>query len=134
MDDNNEATKCKGSHVVLVVDDDPIIRNLMMRTLQGKGFEVDLAEDGLAAIRRFQGRTYDLVVMDVQMPNMNGLQAAAVMRTIEENAQAVKQIPIVAVTAGGASEAVCIAAGMSDFFEKPLDSNKLDFVLRKWLP
>jgi CheY-like chemotaxis protein len=93
-----------------------------------------VAGTGVEAVRAFDGATYDLVLMDVQMPDMDGLQAT---RIIRETAAIERRphVPIVAVTAHAmqGDRERCLAAGMDDYLSKPLSVSSLDGVLDRWL-
>jgi len=116
---------------ILVVDDDPMNREVAQLTLAGSGLIVDLAEDGRQALTRFEGRGYALVLMDVQMPVMDGLDATRAMRARPDGAS----VPIVAMTANAFTEdkELCIKAGMDDFLVKPFDPELLFSTLLRWL-
>ena len=116
---------------ILVVDDDPMNREVAQLTLAGSGLIVDLAEDGRQALTRFEGRDYALVLMDVQMPVMDGLDATRAMRARPDGAS----VPIVAMTANAFTEdkELCIKAGMDDFLVKPFDPELLFSTLLRWL-
>ncbi len=117
---------------VLVVEDNALNRAVAEGMLQVAGMDVDLVEDGLAAVTRAKVQAYDLVFMDMQMPVMNGLEATRVIRDLPGWADT----PIVAMTANafGEDRAACLAAGMNDFITKPVDMRALHAILAKWLP
>jgi len=109
---------------ILVVDDDKVMRQLFSVVLQRADFEVDVAEDGLVGVEMWGKGRYDLVLMDVQMPRMNGLEATLSIREMER-AQG-GHTPIVAVTAYALDkdEAECLAAGMDAYLAKPIKLKK----------
>lgn len=109
---------------LLVVDDDKVMRQLFSVVLQRAGFEVDFAEDGLMAVEMWEKGEYDLVLMDVQMPRLNGLDATIAIRE-REQAKGL-HTPIVAVTAYALQkdEAECLAAGMDAYLAKPINFKK----------
>jgi len=117
---------------VLVVEDNPVNRDVMSELLQAVGLRVDTANDGQQAVDRLSAQRHDLVLMDLQMPLLDGLAAAAVLRGRPE----FKRLPIVALTANAFDEdrAACLAAGMNDFIGKPVAPDRLYAVLLKWLP
>ena len=121
---------CPGGRVLLV-EDEPINREIAMVLLDEAGLVVDTAEDGQEALDRLVGSDYDLILMDMQMPGMDGLTATRHMRGMERG----REIPIVAITANAFSEdrARCLAAGMNDFVPKPVDPLELYTVLARWL-
>jgi CheY-like chemotaxis protein len=116
---------------ILVVDDERALRLLMSKQLERFGFKVDQADSGIAAVRQFENNRYCLIFMDIQMLNMNGLQATAAIRSHEKQVFRTPT-PIIATTAGGASRELCLTVGMSDYLEKPVDMKKLERVLEKW--
>jgi CheY-like chemotaxis protein len=109
---------------ILVVDDDPVISKVFAMMLQRADFEVDIAEDGLIGVEMWEKGNYDLVLMDVQMPRMNGFEATSAIRE-KERARG-GRIPIVAVTAYALDKdkEECLAAGMDAFISKPMDFKK----------
>lgn len=106
---------------VLIVEDTPASRKLLATVLGKRGYQVDLAENGEEAVQMVHERDYDVVLMDVQMPIMDGLQATALIRRLTEPAKS--HLPIVAVTAFAqrGQRELCLAAGMNDFITKPVD-------------
>jgi signal transduction histidine kinase/CheY-like chemotaxis protein len=104
---------------ILVVEDMPVNQKVAGGMLRSLGHQVDIAEDGEAALAKVKSRTYDLIFMDMQMPRMNGLEATAAIRALEAG----KSIPIVAMTANvfDTDRETCLAAGMNDFVGKPIN-------------
>ena len=117
---------------ILVVDDNHSIRDIVKQLLQLSQVHVDTAENGLIALDMLEQAQYDLVLMDMQMPVMGGLEAT---RKIRQN-PALQNMPIVALTAGGfASELdAWKVQGMTDYLGKPFDYRKLLTVLHRHLP
>jgi PAS domain S-box-containing protein len=116
---------------VLVVEDEMINREVALAMLDEVGLVADVAEDGQIALDMVGGNDYDLILMDMQMPRMDGLTATRLIRQLPGKAQ----VPIVAVTANAFTEdkARCLEAGMSDFVAKPVDPVALHAVVLKWL-
>jgi CheY-like chemotaxis protein len=117
--------------LVLVVEDELALRLIMRKQLNQFGFNVDFAEDGIAAFRQVEKKEYCLIFMDIQMPHMNGIQATAVIRNYEEE-QGSAPTPIIATAAGGATKKLCLAVGMTDYLQKPVTREKLKQVLERW--
>ncbi|TNE62364.1 MAG: response regulator [Alphaproteobacteria bacterium] len=118
-----------GAHVLLV-EDNPVNRMLATRLLSDAGAEVDTAEDGVEAVTRCKDRRYDLILMDLQMPRMDGLAATRLIRAAETEFR----VPIIAITANASAEdrMQCLAAGMDDHVAKPFRAHELYDVLAKW--
>ena len=116
---------------VLLVEDHAINREVAQDLLRGFGLTVDAAGDGRAAVELALARRYDAVLMDVQMPVMDGLAAARELRRLPGYGR----VPILAMTANVFAEdrAACRAAGMDDFLGKPFDPQALRDVLASWL-
>jgi CheY-like chemotaxis protein len=109
---------------ILVVDDDAVMRNIFSLMLQRAGFDVDAAADGLVGVEMWEHADYDLVLMDVQMPRMNGFEATHSIREMEQSRGG--HTPIVAVTAFALAndKEKCLAAGMDAYLSKPIDFKK----------
>jgi len=109
---------------LLVAEDDPTIRQVLGLMLQRSNYEIDIAEDGGQAVEKWENGRYDLILMDVQMPGMNGFEATAAIREIERARG--DHIPIIAMTAHALKEDEdrCLAAGMDGYVSKPIDFKK----------
>jgi CheY-like chemotaxis protein len=116
---------------VLVVEDNPINQTVILHMLQKLGQATDLAGDGEAAICRLEKEHYDLILMDVQMPGIDGMEASRRIRALPGVCSA---IPIVALTASATREDrdACLAAGMNDYTSKPLSFENLRTLLARW--
>lgn len=101
--------------LILVAEDNQLNQKLAIRTLSGAGAIVDLAETGAEAVRMYVQKPYDCILMDIQMPEMDGLEATRIIR------EAGSGIPIIALTAGAlkGDREKCLLAGMNDYITKP---------------
>lgn len=117
---------------ILVADDNSVNLQVARHMLEKHGCRVDVAGDGAEALAMHQAAPYDLVLMDCQMPVMDGRDAAKRIRTLEG---AAGRVPVLAVTAcvTPSERDCCLAAGMDDFIAKPLRPHILDAALAKWL-
>ncbi len=128
-------------HRILAVDDNPVNLQVVSHMLERLGAHVDLAENGRVAVHMFLARPYSLVLMDCQMPELDGYQAVAEMRHLENSMIAAQgstlqaRLPIIALTAHAleGEREKCLAAGMDDFLSKPLRAAALRDKLLAWL-
>ncbi|MEM5470581.1 response regulator [Hoeflea sp. AS60] len=121
--------------LVLVAEDNPINQIVFQQTLEGLRLSHELAVNGREAVRMWGELRPTLVLMDVSMPEMNGLEATAAIREIEER-EGLVPTPIIAVTAHSlkGDEDRCLAAGMDDYLSKPISPEKLGAMIDRWLP
>jgi two-component system, NtrC family, response regulator HydG len=118
-----------GSKSLLIVDDEAGHRQMLRAYLEDEGFQASEAPDGLQAVTTVQERAFDLVLLDLKMPGMDGLEALRRMRRISS------AMPIIMMTAYGTIEAAveAIKSGAQDFVAKPLDMEELTLKIRKVL-
>lgn len=110
----------RGRLKILLAEDNPVNQTLAVRLLEKRGHAVIVSENGRVALEALDKQTFDLILMDVQMPQMNGLQATAAIRQGEFTSG--KHIPIIAMTAhamAGDKER-CLEAGMDAYISKPI--------------
>jgi signal transduction histidine kinase/ActR/RegA family two-component response regulator len=116
---------------ILLAEDEPINQEVSRGLLEDIGLSVDLAEDGMQAVDMAKQNRYALILMDMQMPHLNGVDATRAIRALP----GYDKTPILAMTANAFDEdrQVCIEAGMNDHIGKPVDPDKLFKTLLKWL-
>ena len=129
-DEQDKLKETKFSGHVLVAEDVKSNQMLIRRLLGKMGFEVTTAEDGNQAVQEALNRSFDLIFMDMHMPNMNGYEATKMLR--DEGVET----PIIALTAGAMSgdEDKCIRAGCDDYLSKPINRRKLQEKIRTYIP
>lgn len=115
---------------VLLAEDNPINQKRAVALIEKLGCQVEVAVDGRQALEAVQAGRFDVILMDIRMPVMNGLESTAAIRALPGD---VSQIPIIAMTASAADEDIdqCKAAGMNDFLAKPIDPVALGEALQK---
>ncbi|HSF49031.1 MAG TPA: response regulator, partial [Burkholderiales bacterium] len=116
---------------VLLVEDNKTNQVVALGLLEDAEVSVDLADNGEIAVGKVRDHNYDLVLMDVQMPVMDGLEATRIIRSDAR----FRSLPIIAMTAGAmaADRDLCLEAGMDDHISKPIDPNHLRDVLLRWI-
>jgi len=118
-------------HWILLAEDNVVNQKVAHKTLERLGYRVDIVGDGRAAVEAWKSGRYDLILMDCQMPELDGYAATREIRRL----QGARHIPIVALTAhamkGAAEE--CTSAGMDDYLTKPIDRDRLEACLERFL-
>jgi two-component system, sensor histidine kinase and response regulator len=125
----------KATRRILVVEDNPINRQVAKGMLDKIGYAADTAASARQGLLALEQYPYDLVLLDVQMPEMNGYEAAAKIRDPQSKVRN-HAIPLVAVTGHASAEdrQACLQAGMNDYLTKPFHPQALGAILEKWLP
>jgi two-component system sensor histidine kinase/response regulator len=141
---------------ILVAEDNPVNQKVLVRLLRQRGYHVEAVTTGQLAVEAVARQRYDAVLMDCQMPGMDGFEATEIIRRDEAVLQLARQttsahplahtpaelpalipalLPIIAVTASATSQDRdrCLAAGMDDYLSKPIDVAALDHILQRWL-
>ncbi|MGZ8229201.1 MAG: ATP-binding protein [Burkholderiales bacterium] len=128
---------------VLLVEDNKVNQEVGKAMLRRLGFEVDVSPDGKAGVDSAFTRRYDIVLMDCQMPEMDGYEATAAIRARErqeaaapeQSAPGATRIPIIALTANAmdGDRERCLAAGMDDYLAKPFRKEQLEAIIERWL-
>ena len=120
------------THHILLAEDNVVNQKVACRILEKLGYRVDVAGDGQAAFEAWQSGRYHLILMDCQMPVMDGFETT---RKIREHEVGGKHVPIIALTAHAMKGAdnECLAAGMDDYLSKPIDREQMQNALNRWL-
>ncbi len=127
--------KERSSFRLLLAEDNLINQKVAIRMLDKLGFQTDVVPDGKKALQALEEYKYDLVFMDIQMPEMDGLKATEMIRSSNSQVKDHK-IPIIAMTAHASKEdkKKCLAIGMDDYVSKPIQSNELEDAISRHLP
>ena len=117
---------------LLVAEDNVVNQQVAVELLRSAGLEVEVASNGREAVERLRSETFDLVLMDLQMPELDGLHATRALRRLANGAS----VPVIAMTANvfGEDREACFAAGMNDHIAKPVDPDVLYETVLRWLP
>ncbi len=115
---------------IMMAEDNPINQRVGKLILQRAGFNIDLVGDGNEALEAHRANPYDLILMDCQMPSMDGFEASRQIRSLKQQPQPV----IIAVTANAlvGERERCLKAGMDDYLSKPFQAEQLVAVVKKW--
>jgi len=120
---------------ILLAEDNEINQKMTRALLSRQGHVVDVAGNGLEAVEAMRSASYDLIFMDVQMPEMDGFEAARTIRKMEQSGQLAQQhVPMIAMTAHAlhGDRQRCMDAGMDDYISKPLDPRKVFQAIDRW--
>ena len=119
---------------ILVAEDNPVNQKLVTEVLRIFGCDITLVENGKEAVLMYEQNHYDMILMDCQMPEMDGFQATKIIRSREREMDAGTETVIVALTANARKEDKdrCLACGMNDYLSKPFTMNQLANVILKW--
>jgi len=125
---------------ILLAEDNEINQQVAQEILEGAGFVLDIAEDGEKVLEMYQAAEYDVILMDINMPNMDGLEATHRIRVLEEDSQSEiadqkSRIPIIAMTASAMTQDIEMTrkAGMDGHVAKPIDVKELMRTLIEWI-
>lgn len=137
---NKTAKKVQGLHFnypyrILVAEDNKVNQEVAVIMLESFGLQVDIAKHGIAAIEAVKENTYDLILMDMQMPEMDGLEATRQIRHMEGEQSTLSALTIIALTANAmdGDKELCLQAGMNDYLSKPFSRDGLYDALIPWL-
>jgi len=127
------ALRVAASRRILLAEDNPVNQKVARATLERLGFEVEVVNDGREAVGAWRSGRFDLILMDCQMPNLDGYAATGEIRGLEDGS---RRTPIIALTAHAmkGDDLKCRAAGMDDYLTKPLDRAQLLAALARHLP
>jgi len=120
--------------LILLAEDNVVIQKMAMKQLQKLGYETEVVSNGREVLQAVANKNYSIVLMDCQMPDIDGFEATRAIRSMERNTN--KHLPIIAITASAmqGDRESCFVAGMDDYLSKPVDQNKLQAILEKWCP
>jgi CheY-like chemotaxis protein len=124
---------------ILLAEDNPVNQKLANRLFEKMGYSIDIATNGIEVLEAIQKQSYDLIFMDVQMPEMDGLEATRQIRAMAQSVQPelsnlAKSIQIIAITANAMHDdrEKCLASGMNDFIAKPFKVEQIQAAIEKW--
>ncbi|MBW8330606.1 MAG: response regulator [Prolixibacteraceae bacterium] len=119
---------------ILVAEDNRINQRIAILTFKQLGVSIDIASNGMEALEMYRKKQYDLILMDMQMPEMDGLEATSEIRSFEQQSKMSHRAVIVALTGSEPTEKrdVCLEAGMNDYMEKPIQEKLLRGLIAKF--
>lgn len=139
QNNNNDEIELNNKYKILLAEDNQINQKLTVKILNKNGLTCDIVSNGLEAVDAYKAKTYDLILMDCQMPVLDGYEATKEIRNIEESKAITKSTegytPIVAITAHALREDIdkCLSMGMDDHISKPINSKDLINIIQKYL-
>ncbi|HBL74689.1 MAG: histidine kinase [Bacteroidetes bacterium GWF2_42_66] len=118
---------------ILLVEDNMLNQRIVTFSLKKYNHAVHIANNGLEAVEQFQKASFDVILMDIMMPVMDGLEATQKIRSIEVENNVEKRTPIIAITANTMDNDrdKCISYGMDEFMAKPFDMDKLNSIFKQ---
>lgn len=118
---------------VLLVEDEEMMQTMLQLMIKNKGYDVIVASNGAEAVDMWKNEDFDLIIMDLQMPLLDGIGATRAIRSMEEGGEG--KVPIIALTAHAFPEdrSRCESAGMDDYLTKPIDFGQFYSLLEKYL-
>jgi len=121
---------------LLLAEDNPVNQRVAASMLHKLGYRVDVVEHGADVLKAIHEHQYDAILMDCQMPVMDGYEATSQLRRLESESPDRGHLPIIAMTANAmeGDREVCLAAGMDDYLAKPIEYARLEAILAHWLP
>ncbi|TYQ25837.1 response regulator [Pseudanabaena sp. UWO311] len=133
MDTSGQLDSSISSFVILLAEDNPVNQKVAKRVLNHLGYQADIVNNGLKAVKAISEKSYDLILMDIQMPEMDGLEATKYIRKQEAESQ-LPPIVIIAMTANATDDDqnLCRDAGMNDYISKPIQIDKLKNLLQHY--
>lgn len=121
---------------ILLVEDNELNQKFAIAVIRRLGYTYELAENGQIGLNKFKEGNFDLILMDIQMPVLNGIEATLAIRQHEKDIQVPNPIPIIAVTAFAMDhdKRNCMEAGMNDFLTKPYKPKDLELKIKNFFP
>ena len=118
---------------ILLVEDNILNQRITTFSLKKFNHEVDIANNGLEAVNKYRDNNYDVILMDIMMPVMDGLEATFQIRKFEKETDNTRHTPVIAITANTLDNDrdKCLATGMDEYMAKPFDMNRLNEIFKE---